>query len=407
MTRGSSDGGRCKLRGMDLSPYSARLKEPVKAKLPDLASPERLYHMIFADQLTPHILNKLFRSADSIREISRSREGLLFLRTILADKRAMLYFTQTSTRTFLSFVGACQLLGMPYAEVRDPSISSEAKGEHPLDSMRMFSSYFDLIIIRDKHPGFAESCAYMMNDLRRVHRRGVPIVNGGSGADEHPTQALLDLFTIQRSFDFAAPTDTDHSSRYEDLRGRHPGLRKGMAGKKYVFCGDIGRGRTVRSLALLLARYPSVELHFVAPPIEGLRLSGELKSRLIRAGAEVFEHSSLDAVVGEADLVYMTRAQKEHDKSGAAGVDWGDFVLTPSRLDKMKEYAPVLHPFPRNEEIPFEIDEDPRAMYFRQARNGMWVRAALLAHLFDAEAAITEYHQTEYATFHDYNSSVL
>ena len=143
-----------------------------------------------------------------IRQISKSRDGQDFLINLLPHKRAMLYFTQPSTRTFLSFMAACQILGMTCNEVRDSSTSSEAKGETRFDSIRMFSSYFDVIIMRSKLAQLAESCAYLMNDLEETGNRSVPIVNAGSGADEHPTQALLDIYTLQRTFQFTDPKDS-------------------------------------------------------------------------------------------------------------------------------------------------------------------------------------------------------
>ena len=126
-----------------------------------------------------------------IRGLSKSRAGQDFLINLLHHKRAMLYFTQPSTRTFLSFMAACQILGITCNEVRDPSTSSETKGETRFDSIRMFSSYFDLIVMRSPIARLAEACAYLMNDLSAHGQRSVPIINAGSGADQHPTQALL------------------------------------------------------------------------------------------------------------------------------------------------------------------------------------------------------------------------
>lgn len=387
---------------MDLSPYESRIERPIRRKIPDLVSNGRLKHLIFSEQLSPELMGDLFATADAVHDLSSDDDGARFLRDLLRHKKAMLYFTQTSTRTFLSFVAACQTLGISYADIRDPKISSEYKGESPLDSVRMFSSYFDVIIMRDRTPRFAEACAYMMND-----DRDIPIVNGGSGADEHPTQALLDMYTIERAFAFRSPTDSSKRTWYEELRRDHPTLRQGIAGKRFAFVGDIGRGRTVRSLAILLAHHHDVQLHFVAPDVDGLRLPTELKDRLTRAGAEVFEHTRIDDVLADADLVYMTRVQHEHDAADGPDVDWSDFQLTAERARRMRAYAPILHPFPRNTEIPVEVDADPRATYFEQARNGMWVRAALLAHLFGVERRILDRHRAVFGQYHDYNEGVL
>ena len=393
---------------VDLTAYERRLNRPTRIKLPEFQRNGRLKHVIFADQFDRPMLENLDTLSNMVRELARDRETQLFLRDLLPHKRAMIYFTQASTRTFLSFTAACQLLGMPIAEIRDPSVSSEYKGESPFDSMRMFSSYFDLVVMRTPTAGFAEACAYLMNDLDEFNERHVPVVNGGSGADEHPTQALLDIHTIQRCFEFASERDSSRRTQFDDYRKTYPDLTRGLDSKVYGFCGDIGRGRTVRSLASLLALYSDVQMHFVSPPDDRMRLPAPMRESLSAKGVKVFEHDSLADIVENVDLLYMTRIQWEHDKdnsgrSGPAAVD-PNFVLTPELANRMKAYAPILHPFPRNAEIPFEVDHNPRAMYFREARNGMWVRAALLAHLFDVDGLIVSHHRDVFSHYHDYNT---
>jgi len=389
---------------MDLSAYEGRLDRPTRSKLPEFQRNGRLKHVIFAEQFDRAMLDSLNSLSNTVRELGRDRETQLFLHNLLPQKRAMLYFTQASTRTFLSFVAACQLLGMSIAEIRDPSVSSEYKGESPFDSMRMFSSYFDLVVMRTPFAGFAEACAYLMNDLDQFNERNVPIINGGSGADEHPTQALLDVHTIQRCFQFASERDSSRWTQFDEYRKAYPDLTRGLDSKVYGFCGDIRRGRTVRSLATLLSLYNDVTIHFVSPP--DLRLPAPLRESLLAKGVKVFEHDALSDIVGEVDLLYMTRIQWELDSNGAKGPATvnADFILTPELAARMKSYAPILHPFPRNTEIPSEVDHDPRAMYFRQARNGMWVRAALLAHLFDVDGLILAYHREAFSGYHDYNT---
>lgn len=380
---------------MDLSDYEWQLKRPVRMRANDFEREGRLKHVLFASQFNRPLLEKLGVMADKIRQLSKSKQGSDDLRRLLSHKRAMLYFTQPSTRTFLSFMAACQILGLTCNEVRDPSTSSEIKRESPLDSIHMFSSYFDVIIMRSKLPDFAECCAYLMNDLEKQVRRSVPIINGGAGTDQHPTQALLDVYTIQRTFQF------DHhegarKSRFYDLRRKYTDLSLGPDKKVYAFCGDLGRGRTVRSLVELLTLFEDVTMYFIAPDHETLKLDVDLRSRLVDAGVNLHEFDSLDAtldgvpILERIDCLYMTRIQREHNSSQQeaeiAALDLSHFRLTPERVSRMKTYAPILHPFPRDsvvQEIPTEIDQDPRAMYFRQARNGMWARAALLVHLFD------------------------
>src|SRR6187401_1577873 len=402
----------------DLLLYESRLQRPVRMKIPEFERSGRIRHVIFSGQFQVPFLEELAGIADMIRILSKSREGQDFLINLLPHRRAMLYFTQPSTRTFRSFSAACQILGMTCNEVRDPSTSSETKGETRFDSIRMFSSYFDVIIMRSPIARLAESCAYLMNDLELSGNRTVPIVNAGSGADEHPTQALLDIYTLQRSFQFDSPKDSPAANRLEELRDRKgfAGLTKGLAQKTYGFCGDIGRGRTVRSLAMLLALYENARLVFVSPDHPTLSMREDLRERLVDRNVRFYEFESFDEtldgkpVIEQLDALYMTRIQKEHnnpqDAASMAGIDFSRYCLTPELVARMKEYAPILHPFPRDQhfgEIPPEIDNDPRAMYFRQARNGMWIRAALLAHVFDVDRLISRHFMTEYLERHNYN----
>jgi aspartate carbamoyltransferase catalytic subunit len=237
----------------------------------------------------------------------------------------------------------------------------------------------------------------------------VPIVNAGSGADQHPTQALLDVYTLQRTFQFASPKDSPGANRLDEFRRQYPQLARGLADKVYGFCGDIGRGRTVRSLAELLAGYPGVTLIFVSPQNTTLRLRDDMRQRLTGRGVRFFEVDSLEEpidgrpVIEQVDALYMTRIQKEHndpaDDAAFAAIDFDKYKLSRALVSRMKGYAPILHPFPRDQhfgEIPPEIDDDPRAMYFRQARNGMWIRAALLAHVFNADHQITRFYHEQF-----------
>src|SRR6185503_7665147 len=206
----------------DLVLYESRLQRPVRMKTPEFERNGRIRHVIFSGQFSVPLLEELAGIADMIRILSKSREGQDFLINLLPHRRAMLYFTQPSTRTFLSFSAACQILGMTCNEVRDPSTSSETKGETRFDSIRMFSSYFDMIIMRSPVARLAEASAYLMNDLAAHGSRSVPIVNAGSGADQHPTQALLDVYTLQRTFQFTNPADAAVVSRLDVLRREFP-----------------------------------------------------------------------------------------------------------------------------------------------------------------------------------------
>ena len=264
-----------------------------------------------------------------------------------------------------------------------------------MDSIRMFSSYFDVIIMRSPITNLAECCAYMMNRLESQEMRAVPTINAGSGSDEHPTQALwictpsnaLSIFDISNS----------NQERFHSLKQKYPDVTAGPANKTYLFCGDIGRGRTVRSLATVLSRYRGQRMFFVAPDHDVLKLDSDLMARLKSSGVEVHEFQSLDAtidnrpILSEVDCLYMTRIQREHNSpeitEEISSLDLGPFQLTMERVNELRDYSPIMHPFPRDsvvQEIPTDVDTDSRVMYFRQARNGMWVRAALLVHLLDA-----------------------
>jgi aspartate carbamoyltransferase catalytic subunit len=326
-------------------------------------------HVVLAQQFKREQLEAIGALATRIRRIAKTKDGGLFLRSLLPHKRAMLYFSQPSSRTFLSFSAACQILGMQLGEVRDPSTSSELKGETPDDSVRTFSSYFDLIIMRSVIGGLAERTAWLLS----CSDRPIPVINAGSGKDQHPTQALLDIYTLQRSFE-------NHG---------------GIDGKRIVFVGDLLRGRTVRSLALLLENYRDVELCFVAPL--QLQIANDIQDALTAAGVRFSLSDDLAAQLPKADAVYMTRVQDEWDRSSgeSAKIDLARFSIGPDEMAQLSEHAIVMHPLPRRKEISTEVDNDPRAMYWRQMRNGMWVRTALIARLFGQEEEIGAYAQEQ------------
>jgi len=317
--------------------------------------------LIFAQQLTRPYCETLFELANTIRKIAKTKAGLDWLQTVLSDKRSMLFFLQPSTRTFLSFLNACHVLGIKTSEIRNAETSSEVKGESPEDTIRTFSSYVDMVIIRHREEGYAERSAWVLNRSRRP----VPVINGGSGKDEHPTQALLDLYTLHRSF-------------------KHRG---GIDGKTVVMVGDLHRGRTVRSLAQLLAQYQGIHLHFVAP--QQFQIRKDILDFLDAKRVPYTLHDQLDPVVPQADAIYLTRIQDEYDTKGESrDIDYSRYHLEARHLGVLKEDAVIMHPFPRRREIDVAADTDPRAMYWKQQRNGMWVRSALIARLFGRDGTI-------------------
>ena len=354
---------------------------PTTHRVALLSRNDRPFHVILAQQFDRELIQTLCRLAERVRAIAETRQGANFLRTLLSHKRAMLYFTQPSTRTFLSFAAACQIIGLAYNEVRDSTTSSEVKGESEADTVRVLSRYFDVIIMRHPGEGFAELMAHKLNQMRR----SIPLVNGGSGKDQHPTQALLDIYTLHRCFSRVGSDGMIHS--FEE----NP-----FAQKTIAFVGDLLRGRTVRSLVYLLCQYPGVRLLFVAP--DELQIKEDIVEYIQRRNIEHGFSGSLPDVITECDAVYMTRLQDEHDVAGESkSIDYDHFRLDADMADRFKPHLAILHPLPRRNELDVRLDADPRAKYWEQVRNGMWIRAALLGYVFNVDAAIIDHFQSHYS----------
>lgn len=331
------------------------------AKLDFFRSNGRLFDIIFSQQFDRPFLDFICHLTNSVRLLAKTRAGSDKLRGLLAAKRAMLYFVQPSTRTFLSFQNACHILGLRVSEIRNTSTSSEIKGESQEDSIRTFASYVDLIVTRHPEAGFSEKTAWVLNQTERP----VPVINGGSGPDQHPTQALLDIYTLERSFE-------------------HIG---GLDGKRIVMVGDLKRGRTVRSLSYLMKNYRDMTLDYVSPAV--FRMKDDIKAFLGKHQIEFHETDDFESVMPHADAIYMTRIQKEYaDEDAGDGDDYPDFFFREEHLQTIQPHCVIMHPLPRRYEIDVAVDKDPRAVYWRQERNGMWMRAALIAYLFAVEKKI-------------------
>jgi aspartate carbamoyltransferase catalytic subunit len=382
---------------------------------------DKPFHVVLAQQFDRPAVEQLCQLADMIRSISGSRQGSQFLTGLLSHRRAMLYFIQPSTRTFLSFTAASQIIGMRYSSVRDRSTSSEVKGESEDDTVRTFSQYFDCIVMRHPMEGFAEHVANMFNGMQRT----IPIINAGSGKDQHPTQALLDIYTLFRAFSEA---DSGNGHQNRDRKGagtsepgapatggRHnlpPGegspianrqstidnrgyTRNLFAGKTIAFVGDLKRGRTVRSLTYLLCRYPGVRLLFVSPP--ELQIGEDILDYVKRHNVEHEIAGDLRTHIGDCDAVYMTRMQDEHDVAGESKkIDYYAYSLTYEMASAFKPGLAIMHPLPRRHEIDERIDALPQARYWQQVRNGMWMRAALFASIFGVDTPIRDHYQAYY-----------
>jgi aspartate carbamoyltransferase catalytic subunit len=312
----------------------------------------KVKHVLTTKEFDRPFLDYLCNLTNRIREMHRTPEGALKLRSLWPHKRLMLYFTQPSSRTFLSFLAAGQNLGMDCAEIRDPRTSSEVKGESFFDAIRTFSSYVDIIAMRTPERNLAEQAAAHLDQTPRP----VPIINAGSGPDQHPTQALLDVYTILRSF--------------KEIGG--------IDGKTIAMVGDLKRGRTVRSLSYLMKNFHDVNLIFVSP--EQFKMEDDILDFLRRHHIPYSETDQLKDAVAQADAVYLTRIQDEHDQmvGASAQVDYQPFYFTPAHLALLKPRGIVMHPLPRRQELDPACDSDPRVKIWRQERNGMWVRTALL-----------------------------
>jgi len=293
----------------------------------------------------PNLLN-LCKLTDTIKNIASTSEGLKHLKTILSDKRVILYFKQPSTRTFLSFQNACHILGISCSEIRDTSTSSEVKGETELDAIKTFSQYVDLIIMRHPSSEFIYEISDNLPDDMRI-------INAGSGSDQHPTQALLDFYTI---------------------------WKHGLENKKIAFVGDLLRGRTVRSLALLLNKVKGTKLYFIAPEV--FQIKDDILKQL---NVEYELTDDFEKVLPDMDVVYMVRLQDEYKNEGINDnevIDTNKYSINKNNINNSKDNAIILHPLPRRNEITVEIDKDKRAKYWDQCQNGMWLRVALIMNMF-------------------------
>lgn len=252
-------------------------------------------------------------------------------------------FYEPSTRTSSSFTAAMERLGGSVIPINEVTYSSVSKGESLPDTVRTLECYADVIVLR--HPEVGAST------LAAEYARK-PIINAGDGIGEHPTQALLDLFTI-----------------IEEL-GKVDGLTITML-------GDLKYGRTVHSLARLLSLF-DVRINYVSPDI--LNMPPEIIAELDEKGIPRSEYKALDEPLGESDVLYVTRVQKERFENVAEYEQVsGTFVITPEMMQQAKNEMIIMHPLPRVDEISMDVDKDPRAAYFRQMEYGMYVRMALLA----------------------------
>ena len=298
--------------------------------------------------LTEQELEQLMDTAEDI--IARPRD---YSDACRGRKLATLFF-EPSTRTRLSFEAAMYELGGNVLSVTDAASSSAAKGESVADTVKTVSCYADIIAMRHPKEGAA---------LVAARNASIPVINAGDGGHCHPTQTLADLLTIRRE------------------KGRLSGLTVGL-------CGDLKFGRTVHSLINALSRYEGLRFVLISP--EELKLPSYVKEEALKSrGIPYTQTTDLEQVIGDLDILYMTRVQRERFFNEEDYLRLRDsYILTPEKLKKARASLSVMHPLPRVNEISVAVDEDPRACYFKQVLNGKYMRMALILMLLKEAGTI-------------------
>lgn len=302
-------------------------------------------HLIDIMQLTTEEIDEMIDTANDI--ISNPDQ---YAEKCKRKKLATLFF-EPSTRTRLSFEAAMYELGGNVLGFSEAQSSSAAKGESVSDTIRTVGAYADIIAMRHPKEGAP---------MVACRRSTVPIINAGDGGHNHPTQTLTDLLTIKRE------------------KGHFDGLTIG-------FCGDLKFGRTVHSLMAAMSRYDNVKFIFISP--DELRLPEYLKEDILDPkNIEYVETTDLEDAMSQLDILYMTRVQRERFFNEQDYIRLKDsYILTPDKLADAKDSLSILHPLPRVNEISTAVDDDPRAKYFEQVRNGKFIRMALILKLLEVK----------------------
>ncbi|MFA5932550.1 MAG: aspartate carbamoyltransferase [Microgenomates group bacterium] len=303
---------------------------------------EKLRDILEAQQFDRSFLElDLFPLSNDMKDAAVRKD-----RHSLKNKIVCHLFYEPSTRTRISFETATTLLGGTALSTENAAeFSSAIKGETLEDTARIIEGYYhDAIVLRHKEDGAASRAASVVN---------IPVLNAGDGKGQHPTQALLDVYTI-----------------HEHFKGELNGLRVAMV-------GDLAHGRTINSLSYLLAKFEGVSIDFVSPP--GFGVQQGIKDYLFKHSVPFFENKTLKDATKIADVVYMTRVQ---DERLAGSEDYTpykkDYRMDLAMLENLPQSSIVMHPLPRNDELPPEVDVDKRVIPFKQAQNGLFVRMALL-----------------------------
>jgi len=305
---------------------------------------QKLKYLISATQFADReLLENLFASAAEMERHDSERT----LRLSLSGRILATIFYEPSTRTRLSFEAAMQKLGGGILTAENArENSSAAKGESIADAIRVIGGYADVIVMRHFEEGAAKAAAEISP---------VPLINAGDGAGEHPTQALVDIYTIMKELG-------------------------GVEGRRIALVGDLLYGRTIHSLLQLLCLYPGVSIDLISP--QNLRLPSKYIYYLKQNNVDFRESETLEESIGTADVLYITRVQRERFAVVSEYEAIKDSYFVDAAIaERLKPDAIILHALPRLNEIASAVDNNPRAAYFRQAKNGLYVRMALLDHL--------------------------
>jgi aspartate carbamoyltransferase catalytic subunit len=304
-------------------------------------------HLVEPGDFSALELEELFRLAEHIEEDET------YLRESCRGRLLAALFFEPSTRTRLSFEAAMLRLGGSCLGFAEPGSSSAAKGESLADTIRTAACYADVIVMRNPKEGAA---------LLASRYSSVPVINAGDGGHHHPTQTLTDLLTIRRL------------KKRAEAAGDSP-----FSGLTVGCCGDLKFGRTVHSLIMALSRYRDIRFILISP--EELKVPEYISGGILKKNGITFQETGrLEKVIGDLDVLYMTRVQRERFFNEEDYIRLKDsYILTAEKMRLARKDMIVLHPLPRVNEIAMEVDADPRASYFKQAKYGMYARMALLA----------------------------
>ncbi len=294
-----------------------------------------MLHVVNSQEFDLKLINRIFVIADKLeKRTDKSLKG-----KIMAS-----LFYEPSTRTRFSFESAMlRLGGSVITSENAKEFSSAAKGETLEDSVKVINNYVDVIVLRHYEKGAAERAALVSR---------IPVINAGDGTGQHPTQALLDLYTIKKEL------------------GKIDGIIIAMV-------GDLKNGRTIRSLSCLLARYKRIKIFFVSP--DALKVGGDIKAYLSKNNILYEEVENLESIINKIDVLYQTRIQKERFEDQSEYIKYKGFYKIDGKLvAKMKDKSIVMHPLPRIDDISVEVDSSPKAVYFKQAKYGLLIRMAIL-----------------------------